>query len=243
LRTVIVVDDEPITRMDISQMLEELGLRVIGEASDGFDAVDLCRSHHPDIVLMDVRMPIFDGLNAAELIIKEEIAGCVVLLTAFSDRDLIERASRIGVTGYLVKPVEQRLILPAIEVAFAQSNRLKEACRESRQTKQKIQDLKLIDRAKAILAAQAGVSEAQAYQELQHMAMNKRCTIAFLAGAIVQQQSGRSALQKSKAQLMSLLGISEEEAFRRIKAQAKEAGISLEEAAEGLVARAAEKKL
>ncbi len=198
MKTVIVVDDEPITRLDISQMVEELGLQVVAEAADGFDAVELCRSARPDVVLMDVRMPVFDGLSAAEIILGEDLAGCVVLLTAFSDKALLERAGRIGVTGYLVKPIEQRLILPALEVAFAQSARLREARRESREARQKLSDAKLIDRAKEIVALQSGTTEAQAYRDLQRMAMNKRCSIASLAAAVVDQQSARSVLPPEK---------------------------------------------
>ncbi|MEG2074767.1 MAG: response regulator, partial [Angelakisella sp.] len=121
MHTAIVVDDEPITRMDLSDMLREQGFSVVGEASDGFDAIELCRSLSPDVVLMDIRMPVFDGLSASETILSEELAGCVVLLTAFSSKELVERANQIGVTGYLVKPVEERLLLPTIEVALAQS--------------------------------------------------------------------------------------------------------------------------
>ena len=111
-RRAIVVDDEPITRIDLRQMLTEMGFTVVGEAADGFDAIALCRRCHPDVVLMDIKMPVFDGMTASETLIREELCGCVVLLTAFQDRELIERAGRIGVTGYLVKPVEERLLLP-----------------------------------------------------------------------------------------------------------------------------------
>ena len=126
-RTAIVVDDEPITRLDLSQLLGELGFAVVGEAADGFDAIELCRRHRPDVVLMDIKMPVFDGMTASETIIAEDLCGCVVLLTAFQDRELIDRAGRIGVTGYLVKPVEERLLLPTLEVAMAQAARLREA--------------------------------------------------------------------------------------------------------------------
>ena len=102
-RTAVGVDDEPITRLDLVQMLEEMGFEVAGDAADGFDAIELCRLHHPDVVLMDIKMPVFDGLTASETIISEDLGGCVVLLTAFRDRELIDRASAIGVTGYLVK--------------------------------------------------------------------------------------------------------------------------------------------
>ena len=132
-RTAVVVDDEPITRLDLVQMLEEMGFEVAGDAADGFDAIELCRLHHPDVVLMDIQMPVFDGLTASETIISEDLGGCVVLLTAFGQRDIVERANRIGVTGYLVKPIEQRMLLPTIEVALAQSRRLRQSRREAEQ--------------------------------------------------------------------------------------------------------------
>ena len=99
MKTVIIADDEPITRMDLCDMVQELGFQVLGQAADGFDAIELCRETHPDVVLMDVKMPIFDGLTASETILSEDLAGCVVLLTAFSDREIISRATAAGVTG------------------------------------------------------------------------------------------------------------------------------------------------
>ena len=125
MRRIVIAEDEPITCMDLAETLEELGCRVVGTASDGFDAIELCRQHRPDVVLMDVKMPVFDGLSAAESILAEDTAGCVVLLTAFSDDEMIERAQRAGVTAYLVKPVDPNSLLPGTEVAYAQSQRLK----------------------------------------------------------------------------------------------------------------------
>jgi AmiR/NasT family two-component response regulator len=238
MRSVIVVDDEPITRLDISQMLEELEFEVAGQAADGFDAVELCRLKRPDVVLMDVRMPIFDGLAAADTIIKEDIAGCVVLLTAFSDSDLIERANAVGVTGYLVKPIEQRLLLPTIEVALAQAERLRQSRAETAKAKQKLEDSKTVSRAKALLAARDGIAEADAYRNLQRMAMDKRCTLVSLAQAVVDQYDGRETVQKYKRSLMELRGISDREAYGRIKKRAEETGLSAEEAARQLVKEA-----
>ena len=116
MKTVAVVEDEPITRMDICAMLEDLGFSITGEASDGFDAIELCRRTKPDIVLMDAKMPVFDGLAAAETICREDLAGCVVMLTAFSDEETVKKAAEAGVTGYLVKPIDRAALLPTIEI-------------------------------------------------------------------------------------------------------------------------------
>ena len=153
MKTVAVAEDEPITRMDICAMLEDLGFSVTGEASDGFDAIELCRRTRPDVILMDVKMPIFDGLAAAETICREDLAGCVVMLTAFSDEEIVARAAKAGVTGYLVKPIDRSKLLPTIEVAYAQSCRLREsrqaaeeARRSSNPNSQIYKKLGLIDR-------------------------------------------------------------------------------------------------
>jgi response regulator NasT len=107
VKKVVIVDDEPIVRLDLMSMLQDVGFIVMGEAADGFDAVELCRSARPDIVLMDIKMPTFDGLNAAETILKEKLSSCVVLLTAFSDMQFIEKAQQAGVMGYLVTDPRQ----------------------------------------------------------------------------------------------------------------------------------------
>lgn len=234
-RTAIVVDDEPITRIDLRQMLTEMGFSVVGDAADGFDAIELCRRCHPDVVLMDIKMPVFDGMTASETIIREELCGCVVILTAFQDRELIERAGRIGVTGYLVKPVEERLLLPTLEVAMAQAARLREARREAGEMKRRMEEQKLIDRAKVLLAKSEKISEGEAYRRLQRMSMEKRCSLAALCQAVVSQQSGREAVRRAKEQLMCRRGLSEPEAYQAVSREAKARGISLEEAARTLL--------
>ena len=190
-KRVLVVDDEPIMRLDLTSMLVESGFAVVGEAADGFDAVELCREHRPDIVLMDIKMPVFDGFGAAETIIGEDLAGCVVLLTAFCDEEFVKRAGQIGVSGYLVKPIDQRTLLPVIEVALAQSLRLRESRLETREAVQKLAESRLVERAKAIVAKERGISEGEAYRELQRMAMDKRRSIFSLAETVVQHHSRR----------------------------------------------------
>lgn len=229
--TAIVVDDEPITRLDLRQMLEEMSFSVLGDAADGFDAIELCRRHHPDVVLMDIRMPVFDGMTASETIISEDLAGCVVILTAFQDRELIEQANRIGVTGYLVKPVEERLLLPTLEVAMAQARRLRQARRETAEMREKMEDQRLIDRAKALLAQKEGIPEGEAYRRLQKLAMEKRSTLPALARAVVAQQSGRETIRRAKELLMRSSSLSEPEAYRAVTAFAREKGLPPEEAA------------
>lgn len=189
MHTVVVVDDEPITRMDVTGMLLELGYDVVGEAADGFDAVSLCQAKHPDVVLMDVNMPIFDGLTASDIIITENLAGCVVLLTAFNDDEIIDKASKIGVTGYLVKPVEQRRIKPAIEVALAQSEKLRTSKKETEKAQKQLDDSRLVARAQAIIAKKEKCTESEAYAMLRSMAMDKRVSMAVLAKAVLNQES------------------------------------------------------
>lgn len=190
-RTAVIVDDEPVTRMDLADMLEEAGFRVAGEAGDGFDAVELCEEKRPDVVLMDVKMPVFDGLTAAETILSRELAGCVVLLTAFQDREIVERAGRIGVTGYLAKPIDPRCLLPTLELALAQSERLQGSREQTRLVRQQMEDDRLVHRAQRAMARRMGCTGEEAYHKMRRMAMDKRVTVASLARRLLEQMEGR----------------------------------------------------
>lgn len=231
MKTVIIVDDEPITRMDLSDMLQELDFEVIGEAADGFDAIELCRAKHPDVVLMDVKMPIFDGLTASETILSESLAGCVVLLTAFNDRDVIARASQAGVTGYLVKPIDQKSLLPTIEVAYAQSQRLAQSREETQEAQKKIQEDRLIHKAQQYLAKTQGCSETDAYRQMRKTAMDKRLTLAVLAEHILRQADQTDYVKLAKQLLMEKKGMKEDRAYQHIVSLAKSRGCSVEEVA------------
>lgn len=186
-RTVVIVDDEPVTRMDLADMLEEAGFQVAGEAGDGFDAVELCTAKRPDVVLMDVKMPVFDGLTAAETILSRDLAGCVVLLTAFQDREIVEKAGRIGVTGYLAKPIDPRSLLPTLELALAQSQRLRGSQEQTRLVRQQMEDDRLIHRAQRTVARRMGCTEEEAYHKMRRMAMDKRVTVAAMARRLLEQ--------------------------------------------------------
>lgn len=228
---VLVVDDEPIMRMDLIGMLGDLDIQVVGEGGDGFDAVELCRTHRPDVVLMDVKMPVFDGLTASETILQEDLACCVVLLTAFNDRDIIDRAKQAGVTGYLVKPVEERLLLPTIEVALAQSERLRKSLMEAARARRQLSESRMIQQAKGILARRENISEAEAYQTLRRMAMNKRVQVSALAQTLIDQEQRSSDAAFVKERLMREKHLSEDAAYKKISEQAKILRCSREEAA------------
>jgi response regulator NasT len=231
VKKVVIVDDEPIVRLDLMSMLQDVGFIVMGEAADGFDAVELCRSVHPDIVLMDIKMPTFDGLNAAEAILKEKLSSCVVLLTAFSDMQFIEKAKQAGVMGYLIKPITQCMLVPAIEVAYSQSLRLKKSELETDSALKKLEESRIIERAKVLLAKERGISESEAYRELQQAAMDKRRPLFSLAQTVVQSYSQREVLNKAKNVMMESEGLSERAAFKRLKTRSQTGDISLQQAA------------
>lgn len=234
-RTIIVVDDEPIIRLDLCQMLESLNFEVIAEGEDGFDAVELCRQKHPDMVLLDLEMPLFDGLTAAETIIEEELAGCVVICTAFADEEFIARAGRAGVSGYLVKPIEPRMLKPALEVAWAQGQRLLRTRAEAEDARRRLEENKTIEQAKGKLAKEKNISESDAYREMQKTAMQKRMPILTIARAILEREMRRDAAVRAKELLMKQKKITELEAYRLLSQEAARRKVSVNEAARQLL--------
>src|SRR4051794_20187912 len=147
---VLIAEDEAIIRLDLKEMLEEEGLDVVGEASDGEAAIRLARERGPDLVIMDIKMPGMDGLTAAERIVEEDL-GAVLILTAFSQKDLVQRAAEAGAMAYLVKPFQKSDLLPAIEVALARHAELAAVKKESSSLGQQLETRKLVDRAKGKL--------------------------------------------------------------------------------------------
>ena len=183
--TIVIADDEPITMMDIKEILIEAKYDVVGEASDGFDAVELCRKFRPDLVVMDIKMPLLGGLKAAEIIISEDLAKAVLLLTAYSSKEFIEQAKKAGVMGYLVKPVSEKSLLPAVEIAIHKGNEIAQMKSDAEGAKGKLEDRKIIDRAKGILMDTYGIPENEAYNRIRKLSMDKRCTMKQIASAII----------------------------------------------------------
>jgi len=170
--------------MDLREMLTNLGYLVVGEVADGTSAVNLARELRPGIVIMDIKMPDMDGIDAARILTQERIAP-VVLLTAYSQSELIERAKDAGVVGYIVKPIRESDLAPAIEVALARFGELRALEREVGDLKDALETRKLVDRAKGILMDTQGLSEADAFRRIQKMSMNTRKSMKQVAEAII----------------------------------------------------------
>ncbi|MDQ5815605.1 MAG: response regulator [Actinomycetota bacterium] len=171
--TVLIAEDEAIIRLDLKEMLEEEGFDVVGEASDGEAAIDLAREHRPDLVIMDIKMPGLDGLSAAERIVEDQVSA-VLILSAFSQKDLVRRAAEAGAMGYLVKPFQKSDLLPAIEVALARQAELIAVKNEASDLADQLETRKLVDRAKGRLMDELGISEAEAFRTIQKRAMDER---------------------------------------------------------------------
>lgn len=231
VKTVLIADDEPIIRLDLRQILEEQGFEVVAEAADGFDAVEGCRAARPDAALIDLNMPVFDGMSAVETILQERLAGGVVILTAFADDAFVTRAVQAGAGGYLVKPVQPAQLRPALEVACAQGKRQRAQAAQIDTLSQKLADEQLIARAKRFLARKKGISEDAAYREIQKSAMDKRCPMAQIAQLLLRQDTGRADLAAAKALLMNRHGLNEAAAYRELCRLAQARGVTPEEAA------------
>lgn len=186
--TVLVAEDEALIRMDLVDMLTEAGYRVVGQASDGQAAVDLVRELAPDVVFMDVAMPRRDGLSAAEEITEHGWAP-VVLVTAFSQREMVERATEAGVMGYIVKPFTKADLTPAIEVAVVRWQQMQSLREQVTGLRERQEAREVVDRAKGHIQRTMGLSEADAFAWLRRAAMDGRVTLAEAAARVLSQSA------------------------------------------------------
>jgi response regulator NasT len=184
-RRVLIAEDEALIRLDLAEMLREEGYQVVGEAGDGQEAVELAESLKPDLVIMDVKMPRRDGIDAAGEIAEKRLAP-VVVLTAFSQRDLVERARDAGAMAYLVKPFSISDLVPAIELAFSRFQEVIQLEREVANLGERLETRKLIERAKGLLQEKHALTEPEAFSWMQRAAMDRRTTMKRVAEVVLQ---------------------------------------------------------
>ncbi len=179
---ILVAEDEALIRMDLVEMLNEAGYEVVAEASDGAQAIDLAQLHKPDLAILDVKMPILDGISAAEKIIA---IAPVLMLTAFSQRELVERARDAGVMAYVVKPFSIGDLVPAIEIAISRHLQMRTLADEVADLHERLETRKIIDRAKGILMQALNLTEPEAFSWIQRAAMDRRLTMKQVAEAVI----------------------------------------------------------
>ena len=184
-RRVVIAEDEVLIRMDLAEMLSEEGYEVVGQAGDGAKAIELAEELRPDLVILDVKMPVLDGIAAAERIASQRIAP-VVILTAFSQRDLVERARDAGAMAYLVKPFNITDLIPAIEVAVSRFSEIAALEQEVAQLSDRLETRKLVERAKGLLQSKQGMTEPEAFKWIQRAAMDRRTTMKRVAEVVVE---------------------------------------------------------
>jgi response regulator NasT len=185
---IVVAEDEALIRMDLVEMLGEAGYLVVAQASDGAEAITLVAEHKPDLAILDVKMPILDGISAAE----EIIGTCpVLMLTAFSQRELVDRARDAGVMAYVLKPFTINDLVPAIEIAISRHIQMKTLAAEVADLHDRLETRKIIDRAKGILMAALNLTEPQAFSWIQKVAMDRRLTMKEVALAVAEPDQAK----------------------------------------------------
>lgn len=190
-RRALVVEDEALIRMDVVETLRDAGFDVVGEAGDGETAVRMALELRPDVVVMDVKMPVMDGISAAEKIAKEH-AAAVVLLTAFSQTELVERARDAGAMAYVVKPFTPADLLPAVEIAISRFQQISALESEVADLAERFETRKRVDRAKGLLMTKMGLTEPESFRWIQKTSMDRRLTMREVADAVIDQVGGSS---------------------------------------------------
>ena len=180
----VIADDESLIRMNLKETLVSLGYLVVGEAGDGVSVVNLARELRPDLVIMDIKMPKLDGIQAAKMLTEDKIAP-VLLLTAYSDRELVDRAREAGVVNYIVKPFSDAELLPAIEIAMARYAEFQEIDKKIGDLQETLETRKLVERAKGVLMDTQGLKEQEAFRKIQQLSMNTRKSMREIAQAIL----------------------------------------------------------
>ncbi len=187
---IVIADDEPITRIDLREVLIEKGYEVVGEATDGFDAVELCKQQLPDVAILDIKMPHLDGISAAKIITDEILAGTVIILSAYSDRTFINSAIEVSVGGYLVKPIDEKHIVPSIELAVKRAKELRQLKQDICKIEKRLQDRTIIERAKGKIMHRDNLTEQEAYDYIRSLSQEKNLSMRRVAEIMFIQAGG-----------------------------------------------------
>ncbi|MFJ5882107.1 ANTAR domain-containing response regulator [Kitasatospora cineracea] len=196
---IVIAEDEALIRLDLKEMLEEEGYTVVGEAGDGETAVKLVEELKPDLAILDVKMPVLDGLSAAERIHEQHLAP-VLMLTAFSQRELVDRARDAGAMAYIVKPFSKSDLVPAIEMAVSRYTEMRTLEQEIADLSQRLETRKLVDRAKSVLQTKFGLNEPAAFRWIQKTSMDRRMTMAAVAEAVIEEGAAQDRKKADAAE-------------------------------------------
>lgn len=182
---VVVVEDETLTRIDLIEILKENGYDVVGEASDGIEAVEICKNLQPDIVLLDIKIPYISGLKVADILKEENFRGCVIILTAYNIAEYIQKASDTTVMGYILKPIDEDTFIERIKLIYKNYKLYNDLRNEMEETKRKLEERKVVERAKGILMEKNNLKEEEAYKHMRDLSMQKRISMYKLAEIIL----------------------------------------------------------
>lgn len=195
---IVIAEDEALIRLDLKEMLEEEGYTVVGEAGDGATALKLVEELRPDLAILDVKMPVLDGLSAAEQIHEAHLAP-VLMLTAFSQRELVDRARDAGAMAYIVKPFSKSDLVPAIEMAVSRYTEMRTLEEEIQDLTQRLETRKLVDRAKSVLQTKFGLNRPAAFRWIQKTSMDRRMTMAAVAEAVIEEGEAQDKKKADEA--------------------------------------------
>lgn len=182
---VFIADDEPLIRMDLEEILKEAGYDVVGHASDGFETIEGVKNQQPDIVFLDIKMPILNGLKTAELLKKDGYRGCIIMLTAYSSDDFIDQANKAGAMGYFIKPLDERNFIPNLKIMYSRSKDIDSFKNEVIDIKLKLEERKKIEKAKGIIMDSKKISEEEAYSYIRKLSMSKRVSLVRISEIII----------------------------------------------------------
>lgn len=188
---IIVVDDEPIIRMDLKAMLENAGYQVIGEGKDGFDAIDLCKKEKPDVAILDIKMDVLDGLSAAKIINEEYPDTAIIMLTGFNKGEYIDKAKESRISSYLVKPINESLLIPNIELAVVRNRELHQYKEEIDRANEKLESRKMVEKAKGLLMHKKGLSEDAAYNFIRKISKERNISMHKVSEIIIGQYEAK----------------------------------------------------